>query len=244
VALMSGNLYIDGILDGPGCVGYAGCPGLEMSVVIEDYGPVGPPGINDTAYYVGWRVDDTPAALRRYDYGRTDNGVPGNSVFPFLEFPQAVITGSNRNGANVEVNYNLADQAALVHTAAGAGDAALPVSSVVAQWHLMQATGTADPGRNRASWNRIAAINYVPGGSNQFASVPCSDTINDSWLAVGIGFDGGDAGVIDSELVGKAIQLECDPNVADPGDGFKQVKPRPSGDQPLQSAPRTSGGRR
>jgi len=87
----------------------------------------------------------------------------------------------------IEVNYNLADQSALVHTAFGASDAALPVSSVVAQWHLMQATGTADPGRNRAQWNQVQAIPYTPGGANQFASIPCSDTINDSWLAIGIG---------------------------------------------------------
>ena len=32
--------------------------------------------------------------------------------------------------------------------------------------------------------------------------------------------------------------------VADPGDGLKTVKPRPTGDQPLQQSPRTSGGRR
>jgi hypothetical protein len=246
VALMSGNLYIDGILDGPGCVGYAGCPGLEMTVVIEDYGPVGPPGINDTAYYVGWRVDDTPAALRRYDYGRTDNGVPGNSVFPFLEFPEVFITGSSRNGTTmgVDINYNLADQADRVHTAFGATDDALPVSSVVAEWHLMQATGTSDPGRARSNWAQIQTIPYVPGGTPEFAEVPCADTANDSWLAVGLGFDGGAAGIINSELVGVAIQIECDPTLADPDNGFIEARPNPGGDLPFDTAPRKAGGRR
>jgi hypothetical protein len=244
-ALMNGNLQIDGILDGPGCVGYAGCPGQEMTVVVEDYGPPGPPGVDDTAFYVGFRVDDTPANLRRYDYGRTDNGEPGNSTFPFLEFPFLNVTGSSSDAGSVTINYTLADQAAHVHTATGAGDMPLSTDSVVAEWHVLIYEGTEDPGRDRnAGWALEQRIAYVPGGGSGTLSVPWLNPPNATWLAVGIGFDGGASGIVDSALVGRAVVIE--PNIlADPdlplSDRFEPSDPRTQGPP---SRPRSAGGRR
>jgi hypothetical protein len=246
-ALMNGNFQIDGILDGPGCVGYAGCPGQEMTVVIEDYGPIGPPGIHDTAYFVGWRVDDTPASLRRYDYGRTDNGMVGSTTYPFLEFPAFNYTAIARDAMTLTVGYELSGLEDSVHTASGAGDVALPTDSVVAEWHLLFFVGTGDPGRLRsAGWTLIQTVPYVAGGSTtNVVEVDCPNTVQDAWFAVGLGFDGGAAGTIDSELVGATIGIECDPNLADPElpvkQRFERADDRP---QPSDARPRSAGGRR
>jgi len=245
-ALMNGNMQIEGILDSTGCVGYSGCPGLEMTVVVEDYGPTGSPGIGDTAYYIGFRVDDTPASLRRYDYGRTDNGEKGNSLFPFLEFPEVRLT-SAQLGAHFEFTYDLPDQAEHVHTAFGASDDPLPTDSVVAEWQLLWYEGHWDPGRDRSHWTLLQTTPYVPGGTSRFASVPRIDFIingTDLFLAFGIGFNGGDGGTIDSELVGSAAMFEMQ-ILADPDEPVDQHfdRTRPGTETP-RSQPRSAGGRR
>ena len=231
--------FVDGFLTAGACV-QTGCPAQDLTVVVEDYDLAGPPGVGGTAYYVGWAVTETPAGLRWYDYGQVD-GVAVATTFSMLEFPRADIVGSSRNGANVEVTVAYADQSNSVHT--WLNGAVAPTASVVAEWHLMRATGTADPGRLRSNWVREATVVYVPGGTSVFTSVPCTDTVQDEFLAIGIGFAGGTAGIVDSALVGPAVALECDPNLAQPDDVKQEFKRNPANTE-LQAKPGRSGGRR
>ena len=238
--LTDGTLrFIDGVVGGGACI--MDCPlGDEMTAVIEDYDANGPPGVGGSAYYMGWAVTSTPAEGRYYDYGLVD-GIASATTLNMLAFPLADVTASGRTGGNVDVTVDLADQSQMVHTWIGGGVAA--TSAVVSEWHLMKATGTADPGRLRSNWVKIATIPYVPGGTNKFQSVPCTDTVQDEFLAVGIGFNGGNFGTIDSALVGAAVALECDPFLAQPDDVKQEFKRKPA-ETELQANPGRSGGRR
>ena len=91
-------------------------------------------------------------------------------------------------------------------------------------------------------WVTLQATPYVPGGAPDSFVVPCTSTATDEFVALGIGFNGGVAGSIDSALVGRAIPLECDPNLAQP-DGPVDVGSKPAATD-LNSKPGRSGGRR
>ena len=234
---------LDGVQGAGLCIGAGmGCPGAGsgLAVVVEDYAAGGPPGVGNTAYYAAYLVDETPAAGRWYDYGNLDGSAGG--LIPMLPFPDVVITGSSRAGASISVNYQNLDQTNMVHSTDWAGGGGVfPTGTMISEWQLVKATATADPGRDRSlGWVTIASTPYVPGGAAASFVVPCSSTATDEYLAVGIGFNGGAGGVLDSQLVGKAIQLECDPNLAEPGD--IELQKKPSATQ-LDSKPR-SGGRR
>ena len=229
---------VDGALTSGACV-QTGCPTRDLTVVLEDYPAPGPPGIGGDAFYVGFAVTETPAEGRWYDYGLVD-GVTAATTLPMIPFPVVDIVASDRSGGNVLVTVDYQDQGNHVHTWLNGGIA--PTNSVVAEWHLMKATGLTDPGRDRNSWTQFATIGYVDGGDTQQHSVPCTDTIQNEFLAVGIGFAGGTGPVVDSALVGQAIALECDPNLADP-----EVKPdfkQKEANTELQANPGRSGGRR
>ena len=216
-----------------------------MTVVVEDYAEAGPPGIGHTAYYIGWMVDEVPAETRWWDYARVD-GLTVNLAFPMLTFPDLVITGSSRIGSTVvQITYNNQDQAAQNHTWNNDGGAVFPVSDVVEEWQLVKFTGLTDPGRRRGlGWTVLQTTPYVPGGTiGTSFNVPCSNAVDDEWVAIGIGFNGGSDGVVDSALVGRAIALECDPNLAQPED-VPLHEQRKTGTQELQPNPGRSGGRR
>jgi hypothetical protein len=235
----AGLYNIDGGLTVGGCA-QVGCPSNAMTIVVEDYGLQGPPGVNDTAFYIGWKVDETPADSRWYDYSKVD-GITAVTVLNMLEFPRPVITSTNRDGATIVVNYNLADQAANNHTWNNSAGAPFPIGDIVSEWQLVKATGDADPGRLRSNgWVTIQSSPYVPGGDSTAFNVPCADTATDEYIAVGIGFNGGASGTIDSALVGPAIQLECDPNLAQP-DEPQNIQRKPTA---TQIGVGRSGGRR
>ena len=237
------NKKISGALTNVACV-QVGCPANKMTIVVEDYAAGGPPGVGASAYYAGYMVDETPAGGRWYDYGNVDGITENNASLAMLEFPNVLITGSSRNGASIQVNYNNLDQTNMVHTTDWAGGGGLfPTEAVVAEWQLVKATGTDDPGRLRSDgWVTIQTTPYVAGGAPATFMVPCSSTATDEFLAIGIGFNGGAAGSIDSALVGRAIPLECDPNLAQP-DYPVEMDRKPSATQ-IETKPARSGGRR
>lgn len=236
----TGNWAIDAFLTEGSCA-QQGCPADKLTSVIEAYdAATGAPGVGGTAYYLGWMTDETPIDTRWYNYGDVD-GATTATVVPMVEFPTAVITGSDRVGATITVNYNLPDQDANVLSWDHGAGAAYPVASVISNWQLVKFTGTADPGRLRSlGWVTIQTTPYVAGGTGTTFNVPCSSTATDEYIAVAVGFNGGSAGVVDSALVGKAIQLECDPNLAQPDEQFGDRKPSAT----ELSRPGRSGGRR
>lgn len=236
---------IDGAQGGTGCAGAGmGCPANKMTIVVEDYAEGGPPGVGSTAFYAAYIVDETPASGRWYDYGNLDGITANNSIIPMLAYPDAVITGSSREGATIAINYNNLDQTNMVHSTDWAGGGGVyPTSAVISEWQLVKATGTADPGRLRSQgWVTINRTPYVAGGAPASFLVPCASTATDEYLAIAIGFNGGAFGVIDSALVGRAIPLECDSNIAQP-DTPVEFKKKPAATQ-LESQPSRSGGRR
>jgi len=234
------NWKIDGQQGGTGC-GAAGCPATNMTVLVEDYDEAGAPGVDGSAFYMGWMVESTPASARWWDYGLVD-GATAAATIPMLEFPNLIVTGSSRAGQSITVNYQNLDQTNNNHTwQASVGDV-YPTADVIREWQLVKATGTSDPGRARAlGWVTVQSTAYVPGGAPAVFNVPCSSIATDEYLAVGIGFEGG-TGVIDSALVGSAIQIECDPNIAQP-DLPTEMDRKPSATQ-LEGKAGRSGGRR
>jgi hypothetical protein len=236
-------MRINGVQGAGTCIGaQMGCPANKLSIVVEDYqAGFPPPGVGGTAYYAAFMVNETPASGRWYDYGAMD-GLPDESNIPMLPYPDAVITGSSRSGATISVSYQNLDQTNMVHTTNWPGGV-FPTSAVISEWQLVKATGTADPGRARANgWVTIQTTPYVPGGAPNAFVVPCSSTATDEYLAIAIGFNGGAYGVIDSALVGRAIPLECDPNLAQP-DTPVNLDRKPSATQ-IDPKPLRSGGRR
>lgn len=235
----AGNGQIDGALTEGACA-QSGCPGSEMTLVVENYDAGGPPGVGGDAFFVAFRVDETPGAFRWYDFGRSDGRVGG--LVPWLPFPDVQVTSSSRlPNDDVEISATLVDVAGNTHGAIGATDMQPAASAMVNEYQLLRATGMTDPGRSRTLWTPIATFPYNDSGATVGPlTIPCDDTVNDTWLAVGIGFNGGSAGNVDSELVGRAIQVECNPTLADPN-GIQTLQPkRPSTIQKDSS----SGGRR
>ena len=49
--------------------------------------------------------------------------------------------------------------------------------------------------------------------------------MNDTYIALGMTFEGGAGGDVQSALVGRATILECDPNLADPEPTERPRKP-------------------
>ena len=232
-------MKIDGVQGAFGCgAAGMGCPTNKMTIVVEDYADGGPPGINQDAYYAAYMVDETPASGRWYDYGNLDGIDDNNAVIPMLPFPEVAITALSIGGGFYQINYNLLDQTEMVHsTDWAAGGGMFPTTAVIREWQLVTVTayGFPEPGRARASdWVTIQSIPYVPGGSSHTVSVPWPPVGRTTYLAIGIGFNGGAYGVIDSALVGRPTQLP-EPILADPEwpadfdhkPSSKQREPRP-----------------
>jgi len=239
----AGNWAIDAFLTEGACA-QQGCPADKLTAVIEAYDFDGPPGINGTAYYIGWMTDETPVDTRWYNYGDVD-GATTATVLPMVPFPDVFVINSARvpASADVDIVYQLASQTPNNHTWDHGAGVEFPTSDVVSEWHLMQYRGIGDPGRLRSHWTKVQTIPYpVPTGDSGTLTyrVPCPSVGEDTYLAAGVGFNGGSAGVIDSALVGRAIQIECNPNLAQPDEQFGNRKPTAT----ELGAPGRSGGRR
>ena len=215
-------MQIDGVQGAVGCAAAGmGCPTNKLTIVVEDYAEGGPPGVYQDAYYAAYMVDETPASGRWYDYGNLDGIDETNAIIPMLPFPEVVITSVSIGGGHYSIAYNLVDQTDMVHsTHWAAGGGLFPTTAIIREYQLVIAsaipTGTVQPGRARSNgWVTIRTIPYVPGGTPQTVSIPYPPTGTEHYLAIGIGFNGGAYGVIDSALVGRAFILP-EPILADP----------------------------
>jgi hypothetical protein len=192
----------------------------QMMFLVEEWGPGGPPGIGGTAFWIGMRTDPTPTGSARvWDVARVSGVPPVNVTLPFLEFPKPIVTASSRVGPNVSTTNNFVDIGLNMH--------ASPVLSVtdsasILTYDLCTFHGATDPGRLRsAGWSCT-----TPGGgsipySNAAVSgagftVPCTDILADTWFAIGITFSGGSGPHVPSAMVGSAVQVECNPTIANP----------------------------
>jgi hypothetical protein len=234
---------VNGTMSTASCV-WSTCPQGDLCLVVESFDVAGPPAVGGTAYLIGWRASETPTAARYWDLSRFCGGA--NCVVPYQEFPVPMITSATKGaGGRRDIVMNAQDPAVNVYVhIPNAG----PASHLVESYDLMIHTGTTDPGRNRNAtgcappnpggrcWNLLSSISYADAAlNNQPINVPCDNIADDSFIAFGATFEGGPpGGPVPSQMVGRAIQIECDPNLADP-----QPKPKPS----IRVPTRSRGGR-
>lgn len=200
------------------------CPAIDgsdqMTFLVEEWGAGGPPGIGGTAYWIGFRVDVTATNANRFwNLARVTGNPPVNSTLNFLEFPTPQVTGSTRNlTGGVDTTNNFVDIGLNLHSASGAANTPIADGATLISYDLCTFHGAADPGRLRsAGWSCGSHVPYANGAvSGAPFKVPCSDILADTWVAVGVTFDGGAGPDVASALVGRAIRVECDPTIAEP----------------------------
>lgn len=212
VVTMAGNRGVNGALGGGGTVSpciASSCPDVvadEMIYVVEDYGPAGPPGVGDTAFFVAWRVDATPAEARIWDLARPT----GAANINFAEFPYAEVVSSNKAGDNVNTTQRYVDLGLNVYGQNAGG--AIPDTASIVSYDVCTFVGADDPGRDRALWSCDQSVPYAGGDATGVSVViDCSAQV-DTWVAVGATFVQGRT----SQLVGKATAIQCNPDLADP----------------------------
>ena len=195
------------------------CPFGDLTLVVEEQDAFG-----SEAYFIAFRVDETPAATRRWDYARTVAG-PSPKVAPLEKTPQPTIVDYEpHQGPNIKLTLHYPDLAAHVHAVQGPGDTVLPASAVISSWHLYGAVD--DLGREVEGWTLLDVVPYVDGGATKEIVVSC---FAHRYLALGVGFDGGAGPEVASRLVGRPQENDYCGNVFDT-QGF--VVPFDGGDPP------------
>ncbi len=210
---------VHGAISSTGCTANT-CPFGDMTHVVEDWGSAGPPGVLDTAFFIAWRTNATPAELRNWDLAKPCAGT--NCTVPFAEFPVPLITSDTSPGT-FTVRSNT-DPAANVYVHA---PAAGPASEVIQSFDVMIHHGASDPGRDRNAlcgggrcWEPLAQVPYADAAlSATQVDVACDPQQPlDAFIALGLSFVGGVGGPVPSQLVGRAIALDCSCEDLD-GDG-------------------------
>jgi hypothetical protein len=211
-----GNTAISADIASPACL-LSLCPddGATMITVVEDESNDG-----STAGFIVFTVDETPAAARTYDHARVIGSPVGINSLTMRPFPSIDVAGSVGPPPNTSLNNNYADLAVNVFAVDGPGNTAQPASGSVLSYDIMSATSMTDPGRNRSAYSLVKSVPYSDAavvGDN--VNVPCSDTVSNTFLAVGVTYADG----IESVKVGPAVAVECDPAHADP-DGNNELQ--------------------
>jgi hypothetical protein len=199
---------INGLVSGTGCL-VDTCPESDQCTVVEDWGEGGPPGANDTAYFIGWRTDETPPDFRWWDHAK----VCGNASceVPMRQFPIPLITSGSEPG--VFTISSDRDPGANVYVQV---PAAAPASELIAGYDILINTSGADPGRDRNAdcggspcWEIVQQVPYENGPlAPTQVEIPCET--GTTVLALGLTFVGGSlGGPVPSQLVGRAISVEC-----------------------------------
>ena len=203
------------------------CPGADQTFLIEDESADG-----TTAYYVAARTNYDPGGTvggRNWDLNKPIGNGSDNLV-PIREFPWVETTASAKNGTDTDLTLNIGrpngggaaiDMGDGTYPNPGLQDTDIIVSIV-----LYEHTGPSDPGRERRAdcgggdsscWGTpTATIPYNNAAiSGVVHTVDCGDTSEDVWVAAGFVFEGG-ANDVSSLKVGKALLVQCDPQIADP----------------------------
>lgn len=189
---------------------------IVLSSVVEDQTADG-----KDAGFILYTVDESPSAIRYYDHARTAGtaGVPNATTLQsFQAYPKVNVTSSSGPPPTTTTTDNYADLAVNYH---GAGATAAANSGVVS-YDIVSFHGNADPGRLRSLWTPVKSIPYNNAGVvGDQVNVPCPTPVSDTYLAVGVTFDGDgnkvlSGGDIKSVLVGASIPVECNPNIAEP----------------------------
>lgn len=204
------------------------CPsdGQAVAVLVEDVTADGA-----DAGFVLYAADDTPAdPYRWYDLARTDPTADDQTDPDAFHTMHAFPTVNTRNSAgpppNTTVTNDYRDQgnAPTKNVWIVAGGTYLP-TQILTSYDIYWHHGPADPGRVRAgNWTLLKSVAYSGGPiASDLIAVPCPTEAADTYLAVGMSFDGtwtGDdtlpAGSVQTYYVGRSTAVECDPTLADP----------------------------
>jgi hypothetical protein len=213
----------------PGCT-LIECPpaGASITVLVEDQTADG-----RDAGFITYTADETPGPIRWWDLARTDpTSQPSNDVTHGMwAFPRVEVKASWGPPPYMEIMNDYRDPAPSVWVVGASGP--LPPSTVVDSYDILFYFGPSDPGRERALWTQMKSIPYANAGiTNDIVPVFCGGVIDDMFVAVGLTFDG-----VPSYYVGKSVQIECGPNLADPEK--PTIRPR---DQLGRKPPRRSPG--
>jgi hypothetical protein len=238
---------IEGFMTGTGCLA-SSCPDNDLCLVVEDWGAGGPPGVGGTAFFVGFRTLWTPGAGgggRYWDFSRHCGAAVTSAQCEanMNEFPVPKITSATKQGVNraLVTDSNVDPSVNVYVHRPNAG----PASDLIASYDLLVHTGTSDPGRNRNAtgcappnpggncWNLLSQISYSNAAvSGEPVVVSCDNIPEDAFIAFGMSFVGGPpGGPVPSQLVGRAIQVECGGDIAEPDPRPKKgsrVDTRPS----------------
>ena len=213
---LGANSGIQGFVASPTCI-MTLCPGVtgQLMTVVEDVSPDG-----TDACVIAYLVDETPAAVRWYDHGRTIGGVPGTSGTQIMEtFPTVDVTGSSGPPPGTTTTQDYRDVAINFHGALGS--TAAPASAGIVSYDVVYFHGAGDPGRDRSLWTPLKSIPYTDAGVvGDTVAVPCPSETAITYMAVGLTYAGG----VESVLVGKSTAVECDPNLAVPQEPAKRPK--------------------
>lgn len=191
-----------------------GCPGGCLTTYIED---------PQSGRAILWTSAGNSFAYNSLVFNYTYDQY-GTVVAPQGPRPRA--TSSSRAVNTVTVNFDIPDVGPNVRTESGtcaSGDGA-----VTARRAYIQQAASA-PSTNIAGWTQLGTdatlTGPAAGRSNGF---DCTNTALDWWLATGIVVNGQAP-----RFVSSPVQIECDPNLADPHGGFKKI------DRP--TTPKTQG---
>jgi hypothetical protein len=204
------------------------CPGdgAVVSVLVEDVTADG-----TDAGFATYSADDTPAdAYRYYDLARTDptadDQTDPDAVHTMYAFPTVDTRNSAGPPPNTTVTNDYRDQgnAPTKNVWINAGGSYLP-GQILTSYDIYWYHGPADPGRVRLpNWTLLKSVQYTGGPLlGHSVSVPCPTEVDDTYLAVGLSFDGtysGEdtlpAGSVQTYYVGRSTAVECDPTLAEP----------------------------
>jgi len=178
------------------------CPdGDPITVYLED---------TATDKYILWTADRGDVASQNgFEY----LFVPSQGFVAAGDSPRPSVNSSARNGVNVDMNVTVADPSA--------GHWMMTTNGAITGVNLYSkaSDGAPDP-KDRAGWALVGSV--TPTGGTADVSVDCTNQAVSQWLATGIMVDGQDP-----QVFSESIEVECDPNLADPGDNFKLVRPAP-----------------
>lgn len=193
-----------------------GCPAGAMVLLVQTLSTDG-----TRAYYAVGKVNEIGG---EFDFGR------GNVDWPVVEIPRPRVTSSSRGGSTVTLNLSF-DPPAGAH---GEADG-FARSSILTGYQVVRFEGSADPGRDSASWQNIGAVIPVTetGATLGGFGAVCGGTTDDVFIAMRPIFDGGQQA---ADYVGASTRIECNPASADPR--FKMIDRTKSGRGTTRSNPR------
>jgi hypothetical protein len=219
--VLGADRRIAGSIASPACqMDVCPAPGASLNFIVEDATADG-----SDAGVIMFQVDETPAAFRWWDHARVRPGyqpndgvsVPGSHTVTMERYPTVDVTGSSGPPPGTTVTNNYLNLALNYQGVSGPAHTPNPASTGIAAYDIMGHNGATDPGRTRGAWNQgvVAQVAYVDAAvAGHNVAVTCPDPTDNTFLAVGIEFVDG----VKSALVGSAVAVACDPNIADPDD--------------------------